>query len=438
VTEPLHRLGIAELAAGYGAGRFAVSDVVEHMLGRIAALDPGLRSFIEVDETAARTAAAASDARIAAGAARPLEGVPIAVKANIDVAGLETSAGMEARRGMVAAADAEAVARLREAGAIVLGTLNMHEAALGADSDNPWFGRVMNPHGSGRTPGGSSGGSGAAVAAGLCVAALGTDTLGSVRIPAAYCGLYGLKPSAGAVSQNGLELVAAGFDTIGPLARSLDDLERVFRVLAHASEARDIGHFALLSDLGGVSCEDAVLAAYERALAAVQAEGLVAGRALELDLKPIRLAGFIQASRELGDRVSNLRISNPSGFSPSLHFLLDYGAGCTAADLAQSARTIEGARAAVREAVGEGVLLIPTAPQSGFAHGSRAPANQADFTALASIAGLPALSIPAGTDADGMPVAVQLVGAAGNELGLIQLARRLVPHLGGFIAPPNY
>lgn len=411
---------------------------IDRLIERIRTLDPKLRAFIEVDEAGARAAAIESDRRIADGTARALEGAPIAIKANIDVAGLETSAGMEARRGMIATTDADAVARLRAAGAVILGTLNMHEAALGADTDNPWFGRAFNPHGESRTPGGSSGGSGAAVAAGLCTGALGTDTLGSVRIPAAYCGVYGLKPTRGAISQQGLELVVAEFDAIGSLARTLDDIEALFRVIANAEPAKPIAHIALLKDLGGVRCEPAVLAAYERALAALRTEGFAPEDRLELELKPIRLAGFIRASLELGERLAPLAAEKPEGLSDSLKFLLDYGKQRTSTEVVESKALLAKARDAVITAVGDGALLLPTAPQAAFAQGNRAPANQADFTALASIAGLPAIAIPAGTDADGMPVGVQLVGAPGNEIGLIDLARRLEPHLGGFVPPAKF
>jgi aspartyl-tRNA(Asn)/glutamyl-tRNA(Gln) amidotransferase subunit A len=438
VTAPLHRLGVAGIAAGYAARDFRPRDLVDHMLTRIAEFDPKHRAFIQVDEAGARQAAVTSEGRLAAGSLRPLEGIMLAVKANIDVHGLETSAGMAARRGMIAAADAEAVARLRAAGAIILGTLNMHEAALGADNDNPWFGRAINPHGVERTPGGSSGGSAIAVAAGLCAASLGTDTLGSVRIPAAYCGVYGLKPTAGAVSQRGLELVAERFDTIGPLARSIDDLQAVYRVLADPGAPQPITRITLLRNLGGVRCEAAILSAYHRAVEAVRQEGLEVDEQLQLELKRIRLAGFVQASRELGGRLRALRDQNPAGFSQNLLFLLDYGAGCSEADVSTGSEVLKQASQQVRSAIGTGALLLPTAPQAAFRHGTRSPANQADFTALASIAGLPALSIPAGTDEDGMPVGIQIVGAPGNDLGLLALARRLEPHLGGFLPPPIF
>jgi aspartyl-tRNA(Asn)/glutamyl-tRNA(Gln) amidotransferase subunit A len=268
------------------------------------------------------------------------------------------------------------------------------------------------------------------VAAGFCVAALGTDTLGSVRIPAAYCGVYGLKPGSGTVSQRGLELVAARFDTIGPLARSLDDLEAVANVIADLPPPRPVDRVATLDSLDDVQCDPAVAEAYRRGLSAVAAAGVPRGGSLKLDLKPIRLAGFVEAAQELGRTLENLRSRHPERFSDSLNFLLDYGARNTS-----DAALLEQVRHEVTAAVGSGVLLMPTAPQAAFVHGSRAPANQADFTALASIAGLPALSIPAGVDGKGMPVAVQLVGVRGNELGLINLARLLEPQLGGAIRP---
>jgi aspartyl-tRNA(Asn)/glutamyl-tRNA(Gln) amidotransferase subunit A len=208
--------------------------------------------------------------------------------------------------------------------------------------------------------------------------------------------------------------------------------------LADAQTLKTIGRISLLKDLGGAECEPAVAVAYDKAVAALRAEGLVVEDALDLELMPIRLAAFVQAARELGGRLHDLRETRGQFFSQNLCYLLDYAAGCSDQDVSKGSAVLQHAREAVRTAVGDGALLMPTAPQAAFVHGSRAPVNQADFTALASISGLPALSIPAGTDAAGMPVAVQLVGAEGNELGLIDLARRLEKHLGGFIPPPIF
>lgn len=423
-----HRLGIADLHAAYRAGVVTPSAVLAAQRARIAEIDPDLGAYIELDP---RAGAAESDARVASGVLRPLEGVPVAVKSNIAVAGLSWNAGMELRRAIIAKRDAEAVVRLRIAGAIVLGTLNMHEAALGATTDNVWFGRTGNPHRAGTTPGGSSGGSGAAVAAGLCVAALGTDTLGSVRIPAAYTGVYGLKPTAGAIPVDGLVPLSRRLDAIGPLARSLADLESVWSALAGLRPFAAPTRLLTLDSLGGVVCEPAVVDGYQRATTLLS--GLTQ-QTLPLPLGTIRTAGFVTAARELSRDLGTQRTSAAERLSDGLHWLLDYADRATL-----DPSVLPAASEAIRAAIGsDGVLLLPTAPQAAFAHGARAPANQADFTALASIAGLPALSIPAGRDTNGLPVAVQIVGPAGSEAALFALARTLDHGLAGYAPPPLF
>ena len=421
---------IAELHAAYRSGETTPRAVVEALLARIDRLNPGLRAYTEVDRDRALTAADA--ARL--DTPRPLEGVPVAVKSNIAVEGLEWNAGMAARRGIVADHDAESARRLREAGAILIGTLNMQEAALGATTDNPWFGRGINPHGMGRTPGGSSGGSGAAVAAGLCTVSLGTDTLGSIRIPAAYNGVYGLKPTNGAVSNDGLATLGAWLDCIGPLARSLDDLERVQQVLAPFDGEAEVAALRTLDGLAGIACEPAVLDAYERALSALAD---LPRRSFVLSDEPrfIRVAGFVDCVREfigrLGPGWRDLELG------AELRGHLEFGAGRDDTRLERDRATLARAKAEMLAALTPGaVLLMPTAPQAAFAQGGDAPANQADFCSLANIAGLPALSLPAGRDADSMPVALQLVGAPGSEALLFAAARRLDDRLRAYAPPP--
>jgi len=181
--------GVLGLAAAVRAGRVSARDAVDCYLGRIARHGSELGAFLAVSDTAARDAAASLDRRRREGSPLgALAGVPFAVKDNLDVVDLPTSAGIVALRGTMPERDAVAVERLRGADAVPLGKTNMDEAAFGATNDNPHFGRCRNPHRLEFTPGGSSGGSAAAVAAGLAAAALGSDTLGSVRIPASYCG----------------------------------------------------------------------------------------------------------------------------------------------------------------------------------------------------------------------------------------------------------
>ncbi|WP_150292722.1 amidase [Sphingobium estronivorans] len=434
---PLHRLDIAGLHAAYAAGETTPAKVVDHYLARIAAHDGAIRSYVEVDRAGAVVAAGESGKRIAEGRARVLEGVPVGVKANIAVRGLEWNAGMAARRGIIAAEDAEAVARLRTAGAIILGTLNMHEAALGATTDNPWFGQTINPHREGYTPGGSSGGSGAAVSAGLCVASLGTDTLGSVRIPAAYNGVYGIKPTPGAISDKGLVPLSERLDSIGPIARSIDDLAAVLAVLNGAVDAGTTPkRLVLLDNFDDLACEADVVAAYERAVALVDN---LPRRSLKLadSATDVRFAGFVFAARELITHLGATRTEAADQLSDELRFMLDYAEGRSDEDVARAQQILARTRVAVRDAVGEdGILLMPTAPQTAFRHSARPPATQSAFTGLANISGLPAISIPVGLDAEGMPVAVQLVGPPHSEAALIAFARRLDAGLVGFVPSP--
>jgi aspartyl-tRNA(Asn)/glutamyl-tRNA(Gln) amidotransferase subunit A len=360
----------------------------------------------------------------------PLSDLTLGIKSNIAVKGLPWTGGMALRRDTVAEHDAAVVAKLRAAGAAILGSLNMHEAALGATTDNPWFGATHNPHRISYTPGGSSGGSGAAVAAGLCDAALGTDTLGSVRIPAAYCGVYGLKPSWGAVDSTGLVFLARRYDCIGPLARTLDVLERVWRVIGPKNGAASpFTRLVTLRDHAGVELQPGVAAAFERARAAIDLP------ADEIDLpdRPtaLRLAALGEIARALIADLGPDRTACADLISPELTFILNALEG-----VAPAPELLAATRRLLVEALGkDGALLMPTTPQAAFPHGSQAPASQADFTGLANIAGLPALAIPAGRDADGLPVGVQLVGPVGSECRLIALARSLEPALGGAVLP---
>ena len=360
--------------------------------------------------------------------AGPLAGVTIGVKANIAVRGLPFHGGLKGFENRVAEHDAEVVARLRAAGAAIVGTLNMEEGALGAKSDNPHFGAVQNPHARGTSPGGSSGGSGAAVAAGLCEAALGTDTMGSIRIPAAHCGVYGFKPATERVSQQGLLPADPTLDAVGPLARDLAMLERVTRVMSDFGEGTCSGTGATLVD-HGVDIDARVDAVFGRALAAL---GDPAEVRLPHPNARVRFAGFIGVSRYMAEELAGVEMSG------HLAKLLGYGPRRSDADWAEDKKILEATAREVRDIVGRaGYLVLPTVPNPPFAHADREPVAQADFTCLANVAGLPALSIPAGWTDDALPIGVQIIGEAGAEAGLFALARRLDDTLGAYRAPPT-
>ncbi len=434
-----HRLGISELRSSFARGNSSPKFLVQTILNRIEQLNPRLQAFIEVDEAGALQAADESEVRYAEDSQRPLEGVVVGVKANIAVKGLELNAGMAARQGLIADADAEAVTKLRDAGAIIIGTLNMHEAAIGPVTDNPFFGRCLNPHGENRSPGGSSGGSASAVAAGLCTVSLGTDTLGSVRIPSSYCGLYGLKPGAGAVSSEGLIPFSRKLDAIGGLARSMDDLSFLSNILVapDISMALQRSRFLTLEGFGGTEPEMDVAQAFQHATAALR--DAPSALALPYPLARTALACFALATRELAVHLVDLGEERCSKLSDDASAWLEIGLGRDNDLLAEDAEILAATRAALLEAVGANAILItPTTPQTAFAHGTQPPMNIADFTALANLSGLPAISIPCGRDSQGMPIGLQLIGPLGGEALLIAQARSINDRLKAYAPPTNW
>lgn len=359
-----------------------------------------------------------------------MAGVTIGVKANIAVAGLPFHAGLAGLQDRIAENDAEVVTKLRAAGAVILGTLNMEEAALGSKTDNPHFGATQNPHRIGYSPGGSSGGSGAAVAAGLCDAALGTDTMGSVRIPASHCGIFGFKPAGSRISQDGLEPADPVLDAIGPLARDLDMLERVSRTISDFGEGVFSGNGAQLAD-HGVEISPSVAKVFDGVLNALPHAPVV----IKLDFpnSRIRFAGFIQVSKYLAGRLENV-----AGLSGHLTKLLQYGPARGEADWEQDQRILIQTRKQVRAIVLKyGFLIMPTVPNAAFSHDNREPAAQADFSCLANISDLPSLTLPAGCTDDGLPIGVQIVAPEGCEAGLFDLARMIDTKLRAYRAPSS-
>lgn len=420
-------------------GELSAVELVQQQLAAIHASQPAINSYLAIAEEGALAAAAQSDARRAAGQARALDGLPIAVKDNIDVAGMASTAGMATRRDSApATADNPAVAALRNAGAVLLGKLNMHEAALGADNDNPHFGACHNPHRPGHTPGGSSGGSGAAVAAGLCGAALGTDTMGSVRIPASYCGVVGLKPGWGIISTRGTVPLCRQLDHIGPLARSARDLRLLLPLLAgydpDCAQSRRACFGAPLqrplrlgvADLSGaVEIAPAVQAAFAQGVEQLCALGhrRVALPAPALTPGSVRRAALLLCESELLVEHAEAWQRRRGDFSPLLAKLLAWAEHKPGTELVHASLRIDQARVQLQQWLEHcDVLLLPTTPQTAFGFDTPVPANQADLTSYANMAGCPALSLPLPVAAGELPIGMQLVGDHGSELQLIALA----------------
>ena len=434
------------VAADLATGTASAEALAEAALARIAAENDRSHIFISVDEAAARAAARASDARRKAGAALgPLDGMPVAIKDNIDVAGLATTDGTGFYRDRRPAADATVVARLKAAGAVLLGKVNMHEGALGATTDNPFWGRCENPLAAGHTPGGSSGGSGAVVAAGIAPLALGTDTMGSVRIPAAYCGVWGLKPTRGLFSNRGLSHLSWTLDTIGPIATGPAGLRAAAAVMAGAdpddratalqpadwrAEADVPAALTLgLPDLAALAeCEPAVRAGFDAYVERLRSAGvrLVPVTVPGWDPGKARRAGLIVSEAEGGALFGADLDRGGDGFSDEFRSLVNYGRSARGERVALAYRTLEELRTAALLTLREvDAILLPTAPQRAFPHGMPAPANQADLTALANIAGCPAVAFPLPAEDGGLPVSAQLVGPCWSEGRLIAMAEQI-------------
>ena len=446
-TNPIIEAGASGLCALYANRAVTPVEACQAYLSRIAGLDGALGAYVEVDREGALAAAHESAERWRQGEAlSSIDGLPVAVKANIAVRGLRWHAGLAAFRDRIAEDDAAVVARLREAGAVILGTLSMAEGAFSSGPTSPWLPRIHNPWAHDHSPGISSGGAGAAVAAGLCAAAIGTDTLGSVRIPASYCGVFGHKPTLGLISTEGVVPVSWTLDHVGVLARSAEDCGRLLAAAtgAEADLAGDLAQPATREELmaapvaallwDGVAVEPEVQASLDAAVAAARAAGLEV-EPLRLDAysfvdpEDLLLVGAAEATAEHGLLMAEIA----DGFSAGYRGRLEAGSTRTAADLAGAYRRLAAMAEAVREQLTPYAgLLMPSTPTAAPAYAdATVPARQ--FTALGNLLGLPACAFPTGLDASGRPLSVQaLAWDDDTALGLAQLLGR---DLGG---PPAF
>lgn len=422
-------------------GRSAVA-ALQKGLGIVRERNEALNALVFVDETGAQRAAQASDRRRAAGnALSPVDGMTLAVKANVAVKGWPWTAALTPFKDRIAEWDAPVVAALRNAGVVLVGLANMHEAALGATTVSPLYGQAFHPDREGFTPGGSSGGSAAAVAAGMVEAAIGTDTMGSVRIPSSYCGIAGIKPSAGRIPRDGVELLSWALDHVGFHARSVVTLRRLIAAVPMQALEGPFGPLKRYKRVGslaqirvgileshGVAVPGSVSSALERAVKTLR--GKVAKlRRIAWPGQPfarlrrrglfISEAEFAAGQGEQLDRVLDQ-------VSPTLRGLVHWGANQPAvalvraySELAAARRTLE----SIFEAVN--VLLLPTAPQAAFAVSGPHPDNQADLTVLANISGVPAVTVPMGADESGLPLGLQILAPRGADALALSLAQAL-------------
>lgn len=439
-SQPLWALEATALGSAFANGQMHPWEVVQACLGRIAGYDGQVGACNQVaQEAALRRQAEASADRWRRGAPlSPLDGVPFGVKANIAVQGMAWHGGIGALAHQVASQDAACVARLRDAGLIPLAICNMHEAALGVTSNNSAFGATRNPHDLEHIPGGSSGGSAAAVAAGFLPIALGTDDLGSVRLPSALCGIVGFKPAYGELSNAGVIPLAPSLDHVGVHARSVADVAAVMGLIGGVGEHPVHGSLPPPTwtawRLGGqwpadgpVAAAFADLSAQQETVRSIRFTGTTLAAAFarllaqhnvsetldwsDIDLAALRRAGLLLCERAAANHFAALLREHPQGFSQTLRDLLAWGVSQPQEKAQRAQALVEHAGQRLRKELANRLLLNPTTLHQAPRRDAEPPVSLADLTAPAAIAGLPSISVPWSDAAPGLPLGLQITGA---------------------------
>ena len=435
---------IAEIAPLVRRGEVSPVALVSNCLARIEARRE-LNAFITVMADGAVADAKAAERDIANGHYRgPLHGIPVSVKDLIDVAGTPTTSG-SAVPPRWPRHDASVVQRLREAGAVLIGKTNLHEFAFGTTGEETAFGAVKNPFDPTRSAGGSSSGAAVALQEGMCFASLGTDTGGSIRIPAAACGVVGLKPTYGELSCDGIVPLSATCDHVGPLTRTVQDARIVFDALKGNVTAAKRPSTITLGIPGGYLLErvDAhVRAALDRVRGAIERAGHTVR---DLDIPEARLTPDIYLHIVLPEASryhTTTLAAHAGGYSPGVRLRLEMGRYVLAEDYVRAMGLKQLLRAAVDRALeGCDALLLPAlsipAPPLGAAtvqiDGSPEPTRSAmlRMTQLFNLSGHPAVAVPSGSTPAGLPLSMQLVGRHGQTYELLDLAQALEDQITG-------
>jgi aspartyl-tRNA(Asn)/glutamyl-tRNA(Gln) amidotransferase subunit A len=472
--KPLNELTIVEARNALDAGETTSLAITEACLAIIRARNEALNAFLEVWEEEAKKEAEASDARRAAGSTLgALDGIPLALKDNVLVDGRKVTAASKVLEGYIATGDATVIAKLKAQGAVFLGRTNMDEFAMGGSTENSAYGPTHHPQDPERVPGGSSGGSAAAVAAHLCIAAIGSDTGGSIRQPAAFCGIVGLKPTYGRVSRSGLIAMTSGFDQIGPMTKTVEDTAIVLEAIQ--------GHDVLDQTTAAAAPFSASIVQGELSLKGLriglpkQAWGV---DGLSSEVRE-RVTAAVDAFRELGAEIREVELPYVDEALAVYYVLMPcevsanmsrfdgmrYGKRAAEGNLLDTYLTTRGSylgwevrrrillgtyalskgyfdayyrkakkvQRLIQQAYATAfqdvdVLLMPTTPGTAFKIGEKIDDPLAMYledvlTVGVNVAGLPGVSIPCGEDSKGLPVGMQLVGKAFDEATILKAAK---------------
>jgi aspartyl-tRNA(Asn)/glutamyl-tRNA(Gln) amidotransferase subunit A len=443
-------LSIREAAQLLRRRKISTVELLNAILERIDRLNPELNAFITVAAERALADAQRAQREISRGGNRgPLHGIPLLIKDNIETQGIRTTAGSKILANFIPERDADVVSALREAGAVIVGKTNLHEFAYGITNENPHYGAARNPWDTTRVSGGSSGGSAVALASGLGFGSVGTDTGGSIRIPAALCGIVGLKPTFGRVSTRGVVPLSVSLDHVGPLARSVDD---VSVLLAAISSKEHPYRAAGASKRAGKSrrmriklgwprnfffdrVDDEVLQAIEIAVKLLEKRGA--------QVKQISLS-HIADSAEAGTHIAlaeALNFHQNSGFYPAraaeygtdVRARLEQGANIRAADYLHALESRARIAAEFDAALAEvDAIVAPSAPIAAPHIGETVVRIRGEEETVrsalvrvsrpANFTGHPAISIPCGFTSEGMPIGLQLIATHWNESKLLEIA----------------
>jgi len=460
-----------ELSRSISSREISALEAAEFYLEKIGRLNPALNCFLHAAPDKVREQAKRIDGLIESGEnAGPLAGVPVAIKDNILALDSPATAGSDILEGFLPPYEATAVTRLREAGAVILGKTNLDEFGMGSSCEHSAFGPTLNPWHAGRVPGGSSGGSAAAVSAGLAPAALGSDTGGSVRQPASFCGIAGMRPTYGLASRYGLIAFASSFDQIGPLARDTKDLALLMSAICGPDHL----------DSTSLDCSSDFLSGIEDGI-----EGIKIGVPTEYISKiedadvTCALDHAVKTFKDIGASVDEISLPEPDATVASyyviataeassnmarytgVHYSSRAGSGPTAGDMIERTRNKFGPEVKRRILLGTFVLssgyydryymkaqeararitgmfeevfrsfdivILPTAPSPAFKIGEKLSDPLEMYlcdimTAGASLAGLPALSVPCGFSADGLPIGLQIIGPKLSDASVLRAGR---------------
>ena len=467
----IENISLAEARAAVVEGRVSAAALAEEHFERIAAVDPEIHSFLALTRERAMAQAEKVDAAVRAGdPVGALAGVPVGIKDVLTVKGVVTTAGSKILEGYRPPYDATVVRKLEAAGAVVLGKLNCDEFAMGSSNENSAYGPVKNPRALDRVPGGSSGGSAAAVAAGLCVASLGTDTGGSIRQPAAFCGVVGVLPTYGRVSRYGLIAFASSLDRVGPLARSVEDAAVMLEVLAGPDEMdatssqEAVGSYAAETKKGvqglrigvpeeyfGEGLNAEIRAAIEKALDGLRAAGcsihkvslphtkyavptyyVIATAEASSNLSRFDGVRFGLRSEDAGTLAAMFRNTRDEGFGAEVKRRILLGTYVLSAGYYDAYyRKAQQVRALLTRDFVEAfekvdAIVAPVTPTAAFKLGEKTddPLQmylEDIYSVAASLAGICGMSVPCGETADGLPIGVQVLGKHFDEATMLRV-----------------